>query len=1127
MPARLRLVLSVLALLPVARAAAAQPRAAESFAPGLIVVSVDKGSSAEQAGLKCGDLIVTLDGAPLRFGSQVNPIWDRARMAGKKRIALTVRTSRPERSLSLAAGKNLGIASRPPLPAPAQQLYDEAVALQDPVVVVARFKASARSAEQSADDRAASWLWLETYRRAPPDSQIEAEALAASSGAADRAGDGLLVASCAVTAGIAATQHGRLDTAEEFFRRALAITQKVAPDSLDLASCLNNLGMVSSARGRLDEAETYYKRVLGFEGRLQPVSLEMASVLNNLGNIAKLRGLFDEAETYLKRALAIAGKLAPISLDSARNLNNLGAVSYDRGRLDEAEAHYKAALAIEEKIEPGSLNVGKVLNNLGTVASGRGRLDESEAYYKRALALEERVAPGSLDQASALNNLANIALDRGRIDEAEAYQSQALAIDERAAPGSLDLAATLTNLGNIAYSRGRLDEAEAYHKRALAIEERLSPESLNSALSYSNLGSVSYKRGSIDQAEAYHKRALAIRQTLAPESLDVAKSENSLGLVDYGRGRLDEAEAHFRDAWKIVRRQAGRISRDSARQEFGSANAFYAANLVATQVQRGESDAAFLTLEEGRTQALLQSMADRNVTERVTPKDVWSAYQSSLQRHNVALMEAERAAEPVGKAQALLAAVQERKADVAALQQAQRALDDANRSYEPKFLAEARTREEETGAWEEVRKASGAAAPAALDPNQARKRLPAGTLLLEFSVANENVTLFAVTREKVEPHVLAVTRKELEPLLLLVRKAAARDVPARDAEEASVAATPADELAAEPALIALYQKLFPPDVQQAIQSAKRIVVSPDDLLWALPFAALLTSDQTEGAYLGLEKPLSYTQSLAVLLLTAPESKPTDGVLVVGNPLYDNQRRAEMVAAAKARKPLPGVGTGATLANASGPRSGDLGMLTRDGRAPAQLPGAEEEAEQVAALYHSAPRIGAEATESWFRQQAATARVLHLATHGYLHPYAAMSSGVLLAVPDQPEPWPADNDGALQAWEVWSLKLNAELVVLSACETGRGVTVSGEGLIGLTRAWQYAGARTVVSSQWKVSDASTAALMVAFHKHLLEGMERDEALRLAMVDVAGDKSGRWSSPYHWAAFVLVGETGRMR
>jgi CHAT domain-containing protein len=209
------------------------------------------------------------------------------------------------------------------------------------------------------------------------------------------------------------------------------------------------------------------------------------------------------------------------------------------------------------------------------------------------------------------------------------------------------------------------------------------------------------------------------------------------------------------------------------------------------------------------------------------------------------------------------------------------------------------------------------------------------------------------------------------------------------------------------------------------------------------------------------------------------------------------------------------------------RSGELGAMTRSGEAPQQLPYADKEAKEIAGLYHTSAHTGVEPTEAWFRQHAGQAKILHLATHGFLNPFSAQSSGVLLAVPEKKPPdGQYDNDGTLQAWEIWTMKLKADLVVLSACETGRGGKVDGEGLVGLTRSLQYAGARTIVASQWKVSDESTAALMTEFHTRLIAGVERDEALRQAMAKVAGEKSGHWSEPYHWAPFLLVGETGRM-
>jgi CHAT domain-containing protein len=134
----------------------------------------------------------------------------------------------------------------------------------------------------------------------------------------------------------------------------------------------------------------------------------------------------------------------------------------------------------------------------------------------------------------------------------------------------------------------------------------------------------------------------------------------------------------------------------------------------------------------------------------------------------------------------------------------------------------------------------------------------------------------------------------------------------------------------------------------------------------------------------------------------------------------------------------------------------------------------------------------------------------------------MSSGLLLTVPEQEPPiGETANDGVLEAWEIDSqLKLKAELVVLSACDTGQGENVHGEGIVGLTQALQHAGARSIVASQWAVSDESTARLMVAFHRGLRRGLPKDEALRQAMALVR--RNPQTADPYYWAPFFLTGD-----
>jgi CHAT domain-containing protein len=212
-------------------------------------------------------------------------------------------------------------------------------------------------------------------------------------------------------------------------------------------------------------------------------------------------------------------------------------------------------------------------------------------------------------------------------------------------------------------------------------------------------------------------------------------------------------------------------------------------------------------------------------------------------------------------------------------------------------------------------------------------------------------------------------------------------------------------------------------------------------------------------------------------------------------------------------------------------------VLRGGETLPDLPCAAHEAATIARLYAAGPLTGPKATEAAVRGRAGRADVIHLATHGKLATYRAMSSGVLLSPPlptasewagktptkvkAQTPALESQDDGVLQAWEIQSqLKLRAELVVLSACETGRGKHVRSEGIVGLVRALQAAGARSIVASQWPVGDASTEGLMVAFHQKLRTGVAKDEALRQAMEAVRQDPET--ADPRYWAAFFLVGD-----
>jgi CHAT domain-containing protein len=408
-----------------------------------------------------------------------------------------------------------------------------------------------------------------------------------------------------------------------------------------------------------------------------------------------------------------------------------------------------------------------------------------------------------------------------------------------------------------------------------------------------------------------------------------------------------------------------------------------------------------------------------------------------------------------------------------------------------------------------VRQAIQTALPTPIGAAEAQRVLPPDTALLAFYIDGDTSTLFVVTRDRpVQAIRLALPEKELAARVDFVRRSVSREAGTRGLKLET-----SDEVRVSAARD-LYRRLFPAEALEALQHAGRILLSPDGVLWDLPFAALVTNDQGKPQYLGLEKPLAYTQSLTTFAQSRRAAPPArrlkDNVLVVGNPLFDNALRGT--------RP----GTAGVTSQTRRRAAGELAMLSGDGIIPEPLPHAEEEAIAVAKTYGVRAATGAIPTEAWFRQHAPDADVVHLATHGYFNPWRAVSSGLWLAVPQKtPESGETNDDGALQAWEVFSqLELRAELVVLSACETGLGSKVPGEGLVGLSRAFQVAGASSIVATHWRVSDRSTATGMLALHQNLRRGLPKDEALRQAMRKLANDPAT--ANPYHWAPFILVGD-----
>lgn len=280
----------------------------------------------------------------------------------------------------------------------------------------------------------------------------------------------------------------------------------------------------------------------------------------------------------------------------------------------------------------------------------------------------------------------------------------------------------------------------------------------------------------------------------------------------------------------------------------------------------------------------------------------------------------------------------------------------------------------------------------------------------------------------------------------------------------------------------LYGLLLKPASKQ-LRGIKTIFIVPDGLLWTLPFQALITERER---YLVEEYALGYAPSLSVLQemnKSARNAKSTPSIIAFGNPVIGRDEKLNQ----------------------------DL----------CPLPEAETEVNEIASVARSRIKqvfVGRTATEKAFKSLAPEYATIHLATHGVLDNRDPLYSYLLLTQTDGD----LENDGLLEAREIMNIHLNADLAVLSACETGNGRISTGEGVIGMSWAFFVAGTRSMVVSQWRVNSASTAQLMKTFYQALAmrpDAANKSEALRQASLRLL--KDARYRHPFYWAGFVLVG------
>jgi CHAT domain-containing protein/tetratricopeptide (TPR) repeat protein len=878
-------------------------------------------------------------------------------------------------------------------------------------------------------------------------------------------------------------------------------------------------------------------------------------ILESLARVYHGLGRHSEAERLLKRPLAIQNRNKPGSpIEEVQGFYDAAQQCAGRERLLEAERLYKRALLWFETAGNVSWpDAANAYNNLGGVLAKQSRLEEATPLFRRALAIWETAqAPEAI---SALQNLAAVYIAQGNFAEAEALLKYGLALAEKNQGQSHPASATiLDNLGKIYERNGQIAKAIDHFRRALAMRETLLGRNHpRVAETLNNLGNLYLDQGSGTDAEAMLSRALLLNeQAFGANHPDVARILHNLARVHESAGRGKEALAYSRRATRAVIAGArGESSVQAGSQElegFGVRQADYFEGLV----------------------NFLRAAADKRLEpELVLAAEGFEAAQWALQSATAdALTQMAARSAPRGDLGALVREHQDLTSEWRSRDKLMLATISKPEGKQDRALLE-RLRQQMAGI--ETRLATASA--------QMRKEFPAYAELAsqrpvaiadvqQLLDANEALVVFLVGYRN-ETFVWVVTKAAVRWVRVngpgtaaLNREVAALrcglDATAWDDERAP---TCSDLLKIEPYKVpkdntplpfdharahALYKALFG-QVEELIQNKHLLIVASGSLT-QLPFQVLVTApppavgDHKSVAWMSRKHALTVLPAVSSLKALRRVAKPSAARLSMigfGNPLLDgpDQRYAPYAKLARdnqhcpetPREPralLPRLRRGvAPLATGGG--LADLAVL----RIQVPLPETAKELCDVARHLRASVkemRLGARATEREVKKLSdsgalAQYRIVHFATHGTLAGQITGTSepGLILTPPDMAT---SENDGFLSASEIAGLKLDADWVILSACNTAAGGASGAEALSGLARAFFYAQARALLVSHWAVDSYATVKLITSAVGAMTHDphVGRAEALRRAMLSMIDTGKPHEAHPAYWAPFVVVGE-----
>ena len=892
---------------------------------------------------------------------------------------------------------------------------------------------------------------------------------------------------------------GDVETAQDHFELALPLYE-LADHAPGIADTENDLGITLSRLGERAEAEKRFHRALGLWRELD--DLEGQSIVTeSLGVLHYRQGDLPKARARLEESLGLSAA-AGDRPGQISTLSSLGVIYGQLGDVAAAVDGHQRALALiretgDRHREP------QLLYNIAAGHRVLGELQEALDGYRRALPLARQLGQRDIEHKTlmelaetyrslgrpeeALEMLEGLdgepawvqikkgwlAQDLGRADRAGRHFQKALDLSR----GVEDRRKELQSLIGLVWSlhaEGRLTDALARQRDALAMSRELG-DRVTECDALLGGGEILLSSGLPDEALAAVEQALVLGIELGDPTRE-AMIRIRLADVLRRLGRLEDARSEAENALAEIESARGALIAPDLRASFGSGRYDHHELYIELLMELGDTTAALEATERARARGLVELLAESRVQARAGLDEALAGKErdasrrvSGIQSRLIRELSSTRSSNPEGSNPGDSKSVERLRQALEQARAERDAVEEEIRRRHPRYLS--------------------FRYPKSLGVREMQSLLAPDAALLVYSQGHSRSFLFVLKPDGLTAYDLAPAgdiAPRVERFLSATSSAPSRRLQGRLKQASRT----------------LYQQLVAP-AADALEGVRMLVIVPDRELHHLPFEALASDDRA----LVDHHVISYAPSasvLAVLDRTGKGNKGNrDGESWVG------------IAQSLGASPSQAQQTASRISESTVTRTGRL----FDAWDPRPLPGAADEVRSIAALFSGSGTawVGDGVHETKIKNDPAVrrARILHIAAHGLIDDREPSYSGLLLGA----EP-AGGEDGLLQVHEIFGLRLNAELVVLSACETGLGRRLRGEGMLGMSRAFFYAGSQALVVSLWPAADDATSELMQAFYRHLQAGKGKAAALAEAKRELR--QGQRYAHPFYWAPFVLVGD-----